>query len=484
MILKTTHSPQTLYVCTLNMRIRVFISFIALSVVIFISLFGAPGCANIVPPAGGDRDSLPPTLIRSNPADSTRNFQGNKVSLTFDEYIQIDNFQQNVLLSPVPKSTPTATYKLNTLSVRFRDTLEPNTTYTINFGDAIKDVNEGNVMKNFTYVFSTGPAIDSLSLNGNVVLAESGKVDTTLIVMLHRSSDDSAVYKERPRYMARLNGKGAFTFRNLPPGTFYLYALKDEGRSMRYMSGKQLFAFADSPIVTQQNNSPRTLYAYQATSTSGTTTTTGTANAADKRLKFQTTVAGGRQDLLKKFSFTFERPLRDFDSTKVRLTIDSLYTPVTGYSWTLDSARKKLQLNYNFRENTDYHLIMEKDFATDTLKQQIPKRDTVDFRTLEAADYGKLSIRFRNLDFSKNPVLQFVQSDAVVASFPLTGNTFTQPLFLPGEFDLRILEDANKNGVWDRGEFFGRHRQPEIVKPVERKLNVKANWENEVEIIL
>jgi hypothetical protein len=255
------------------MNLRAFISFVAFISIISISVISGSGCANIVPPAGGFRDSLPPLLEKANPVDSSRNFTGNKINLSFDEYVQVDNFQQNVIVSPIPKVQPTATYKLNTVSVRLKDSLEANTTYTINFGDAIKDVNEGNVMKDFSYVFSTGPVIDSLSFSGNVVLAESGQTDSTLIVVLHIKAEDSAIVNGRPRYMTKLDGKGNFIFHNLPAGIFYVYAMKDDSRTYRY-SPKELFAFADSPIVVQQNTAPETLYAYQAVK-AGQTPSTG-----------------------------------------------------------------------------------------------------------------------------------------------------------------------------------------------------------------
>jgi len=447
-------------------------------------MVGSSGCANIIPPEGGFRDSLPPLLLKANPPDSTRNFSESRISFSFDEYVQIDNFQQNVIVSPVPKNQPTATYRLHTISIRLKDTLEANTTYSINFGNSIKDVNESNVMKNFTYVFSTGPSIDSLSFRGNVLLAETGKPDSTLIVMLHTRAEDSAVVKERPRYMAKLDSKGNFVFQNLPPDTFYVYALKDDARSLRYF-GKQLFAFADSPVVVQQNTPSKILYAYEAVKASQTTSASGARSAADKRLKFQTTIKNNKiHDLLQKFSFRFEIPLRNFDSSKIRFVADTLYTPVTGYTWSIDTSKKKVTLNYSWQENTLYHFILEKDFAIDTLGQQLLRSDTLSFTTMKSSDYGQLSIRFRNLDLSKNPVLQFVQANAVVNSFPLTGETFSQTLFLPGEYELRILNDANKNGIWDPGDFFGKHKQPEIVKPIERRITIKGNWENEFEIPL
>jgi hypothetical protein len=446
-------------------------------------MISGSGCANIIPPEGGFRDSLPPTLVKANPPDSSRNFSESRVSFSFDEYVQIDNFQQNAIVSPVPRNIPTVTYKLNTVSIRLKDTLEANTTYSVNFGNSIKDVNEGNIMKDFTYIFSTGSSIDSLSFRGIVLLAETGKIDTTLIVMLHTKAEDSAITKERPRYITKLDGKGNFVFRNLPPDTFYVYVLKDDARSLRYF-GKQLFAFADSAVIVQQNTASKTLYAYEAVKSVQASSTSGaTRGAADKRLKFQTTIkSNNAHDLLQKFSFLFEAPLKQFDSSRIRFATDTLYTPVTGYTWSTDTTKKKVTLNYSWQENSLYHLILEKDIATDTLGQQLLRSDTLSFTTMKSSDYGQLSIRFRNLDLSKNPVLQFVQGDAVVNSFPLAGETFSQPLFLPGEYELRILNDANKNGIWDPGEFFGKHKQPEIVKPIERRIIIKENWENEFEI--
>ena len=234
-----------------------------------ISVISSPGCANIIPPQGGFRDSIPPVLLKASPEDSSTNFKTNRITLTFDEYISdIQNSRQNLIISPVPKRDPDIESKLRTIIIKLKDTLEPNTTYTINFGDAIRDINEGNIAKNFTYIFSTGTTFDSLTLSGKVVLAENGKVDSTLSVMLHKNGNDSAVASEKPRYVTRLDSSGNFTFRNLPGGTFYIYALKTEGGGYFYSSERQLFAFADSPVTLGYVNKPITLYAYAEKSTS------------------------------------------------------------------------------------------------------------------------------------------------------------------------------------------------------------------------
>src|SRR5258706_13965896 len=237
------------------------------------------GCANIVPPQGGLKDSLPPQLIKANPGDSARNFTGKRISFSFDEFVDVENIQENLIVSPTPNINPFVDYKLNTVTVRLKDTLEDNTTYSLNFGNAIKDVNEKNVLRNFTYIFSTGPYIDSLELHGKVILAETGKADSTLIAMLHTSSNDSAVIKNKPRYIAKLDSAGNFTFKNLPPDTYYLYALLDEGGTHRYFNDQQLFAFADKPVAVQLKTEPVTLYAYASKETEKKQSTTTSSSA-------------------------------------------------------------------------------------------------------------------------------------------------------------------------------------------------------------
>jgi hypothetical protein len=141
-------------------------------------------------------------------------------------------------------------------------------------------------------------------------------------------------------------------------------------------------------------------------------------------------------------------------------------------------------LVYQWTPDTKYHLILDKDFAEDTLGQKLLKTDTISFATKKESDYGNLRLRFRNLDLDRNPVLLFVQSDKIMLSYAFGRSLrYDNKLFNPGEYELRILYDDNRNGVWDPGDFF-EHRQPEKVVPIRRKLNVKANWDNEVDISL
>lgn len=462
---------------------------------ITISVISGPGCANIIPPQGGPRDSIPPVLLKASPVDSVKNFTGSKIIFSFDEFVEVQNIQENLIVSPLPKINPLVEYKLSTVTVKLKDSLEPNTTYILNFGNAIKDFTEGNALKDFIYTFSTGSSIDSLELRGKVMLAETGKVDSSLVVMLHTSADDSAVVKEKPRYIAKLDGKGNFVFTNLPFKTFYLYALKNDGGTYRYFGDKQFFAFADKPVQAQLKPEPVTLYAFaskQATTPPAVSALAlnignrrkGGSESADKRLKYQTTLVNSQQDLLTDFVMTFEQPLRSFDSSKIRLYTDSSFNAVAAYKFEKDSSNKKINLVHTWKENTLYRIILDKDFTEDSAGKKLLKHDTLTFKTKKLSEYGALKIKFKNLLTEKNPVLQLLIGEIIYKSYPLTGSDFSQLLFLPGEYDLRILFDINKNGVWDPGEFFGKHKQPEIVKPIERKITVKPAWQNEFDIAL
>ena len=241
---------------------RIFIKVISpffLLIFLITKIVVLTGCANIIPPTGGDRDSLPPRLVKVSPPDSSKNFSKKTITFTFDEYItEPQEFFKNLIVSPTYFKAPGYEVKLRTLTINIKDTLEPNTTYYYNFGDAIKDVNEGNVLHNFSYIFTTGNILDTLQLSGKVLLAETGGVDSTLFVMLYKSGVDSAVIKDRARYIARVDGKGNFRFLYLAPGTYYIYVMDNT----KLYSKQSLFAFSDSAIEIKPNASPVTLYAF------------------------------------------------------------------------------------------------------------------------------------------------------------------------------------------------------------------------------
>jgi hypothetical protein len=434
----------------------------------------------MAPPAGGPRDSLPPVLIAATPRDSATNVTGNRISLSFDEYITLENPQQSIIVSPNPQNSPIVDAKLRGVNIRLRDSLLPNTTYSINFGNSIRDVNESNVLKNFTYVFSTGSRIDENTISGKVVLAENGRIDSTLAVILHRNLNDSAIEKIRPVYYARLDGEGNFQFNNLPAGKFGLYVVEDD-YAKRYDDSTELFAFSDSAVTTSLDFKPVVLYAFRAadkTQKTPTTTQTTSIRNRDTRLRYTTNIADRRKDLLTPIELTFNKPLRSLDSTAIVL-VDTNFSNRVRPRFSLDTSFTKLSIQYAWKENQQWNLILPANSVKDTAGIHLPKSDTIRFTTDAEAQYGSLRFRFSGFDTSKHLVLQLVQNDVVVESIPITTAQWYRPLYKPGEYQLYLLNDKNRNGKWDTGSFKPVKRQPETVTDLKRKINIRANWDNE-----
>jgi uncharacterized protein (DUF2141 family) len=463
------------------MNLRNVIFFIAAcSLMYTCSLLGS-GCAQIVSPTGGPRDTIPPVLLHATPPNGTVNFKGNRITLNYDEYVQLLKLQENLLVNPTPKIIPNVDFKLKVVTIKIRDTLESNTTYRFDFGNSIADNNEGNPVKNFSYVFSTGPYIDSLEFSGSVQLAETGKIDTTLLVFLYKNLDDSAVLKQKPKYITRLDTKGNFKFQNLSNGIYHVFALKDESGQKIYNGKDELFAFADSAVHVGDSTKPVKLFAYAEEKPKAKKAPT-TATTADKKLKFTTSIANGRQDLLMPLTMEFNHKLKNFDSLKIELT-DTLLNQYKLAIVSIDTTFKKIMIQNKWLDNADYRLIVPKDFATDTLGVTLLKSDTIHFKTKREGDYGSIKINFKNLEKFKNPVLQFVSSNEVVDFYPLTSAQWSAKLFNPGDYEIRILEDVNKNGIWDPGNYHLK-LQPEKVYAIPQKINIRADWDNESDIIL
>lgn len=467
------------------MRSNYFFFSLIVLIAFYITSAGITGCAQIGYPTGGDKDTIPPVLVTALPAERTTNFTGNKITLTFNEYIDVQDIQTNVLVSPFPKTTPNITFKLKTVTIKIKDTLLPNTTYAIDFGNSLKDLNEGNPFRNYTYVFSTGSTIDSLTLSGNVVLAESGKTDTTLIAMLYKNTVDSTVQHRKPDYIARLNGQGNYTFKNLSAGIYKLYALKDGDGGKTYNSAIETFAFAPTDIVVSEVvKTADTLYAYAEEKEQAKASPASTNKAAaDKKLRVVTTVNPNTpQSLLAPLEISFTRPLKTVDEEKIQLT-DSSYKKINDVKMSLDSARKKMTFTTAWKEGFNYVLLIDKDALTDSTDSKLSKSDTIRFRSKEKSNYGNLVLRFTRYDAAKHPVLQFFLGEEMVKSIQITRTTWSDPMFEPGEYDVRILYDDNNNGKWDPGNYKER-RQPEKAVTLPKKLSVRADWDNEKDIEL
>ena len=218
-----------------------------------LTMLGA--CAKISSPSGGPRDKTPPVVLNIVPEDGTKNFKGESFSITLDEYVVLDNINEKFMVSPPMVKKPDILIKGKSINVNFNEELKDSTTYTFYFLDAIKDLNEGNKIDNFKFVFSTGPVLDSLTVTGNVYNAFDLEVPENTLAIMYQDLADSAVIKTLPDYMSRVDDKGYFRFDNVRPGRFRLYALKDVDNSKNYNLNDEEFAFMDSTInITTETN--------------------------------------------------------------------------------------------------------------------------------------------------------------------------------------------------------------------------------------
>jgi uncharacterized protein (DUF2141 family) len=222
------------------------------------------GCASIQKPMGGPRDLTPPKLLKATPENMTRNFSAKKISLEFDEFFKLSNQYQEISISPAMEKLPEYNVSRKVLNIDFKDTLQKNTTYVINFGKAIQDVNESNVLTNFTYVFSTGPHIDSLSMSGSVTNSITQEKEKDVTVMIFPLKQDSLLFgKKKPSIYTTTDSSGNFSLNNLHDGQYRIYALKEQSPNKIFDNDKELIAFSNRTINLSKDTSDIKLALFQ-----------------------------------------------------------------------------------------------------------------------------------------------------------------------------------------------------------------------------
>lgn len=215
----------------------------ALSVAGFLMLLLLQGCARMGNPDGGWFDETPPRVIGADPAEGATNVKKKKVLINFDEYIKIDNPTENVVVSPPQLEAPEIKGEGKRISVQLVDSLKPNTTYTIDFSNAISDNNEGNPLGDYAYTFSTGDHIDTLQVSGYVVGAEDLEPVKGILVGLYDDLSDSAFQKKPMMRVSRTDSRGHFTIKGIAPGKYRVYALQDADGNYMFNQKSEMLAF-------------------------------------------------------------------------------------------------------------------------------------------------------------------------------------------------------------------------------------------------
>ncbi len=218
---------------------------------IIIFLFG---CANsITPPVGGPKDEDPPEVLETIPENGSSNFTSDRFSIRFNEFVSLDNIQQSALISPPMKELPDFRIKGKTVQVKFNEDLKPNTTYSVYFGDAITDITEKNPLSNYTYIFSTGDYVDSLSLYGSVTNSFNLTPVEGVFVCLYKDNNDtiefdSLPFQVPPYYLSKTDENGLFQFTGLSNDDFFLLGLMDQNSNFFFDQPGEEVAFLDSLV--------------------------------------------------------------------------------------------------------------------------------------------------------------------------------------------------------------------------------------------
>ena len=228
---------------------------------IVLSIVVISGCAKRGSPTGGPVDSIPPVLINASPKINSINFESKEIRLTFDEFIKLDNVDEQLIISPPINKSSYEVKPLNGVTkkvfLEFIDSLETETTYSINFGNSIKDNNEGNPLTFFSYTFSTGETIDSLYVRGNISDAFDKETDDYISIHLYRIDsifNDSIIFNNRPTYISNSLDSTSYQFKNIKEGKYLILALKDIDNNYFFDPFYDKIGFIDSLITLPRDS--------------------------------------------------------------------------------------------------------------------------------------------------------------------------------------------------------------------------------------
>lgn len=512
-------------------------------------------CAQIVPLSGGDQDLEPPKELGSIPGNGSLHFTGNEITIEFDEFIQLQNLQSQLIVSPLMDEKPEITVKGKKLVISLPDSLRENTTYSLNFGEAITDITENNPVPNYKYVFSTGDYLDSLSYSGSVVNAFDLTPPEKMVVLLYDQLEDSVPYLSRPRYVAITDKEGKFSIGNMAAGTYKVFAINDINGNYLFDLPNEQIAFLKEPVQVNQNqnnavlevfeeeskqqfvlksenkeyskismilnnpaegielqvlseNVPADSWLLEKNKTEDSLTLWLTRPLGIDRLELELrdrekvidtldisllsdkkwdekslpvlTNCSKIFDLNKALQIRSGRPVKVAHPELIQLFEDSTAVSIDVRS--VNELNSVFQLNYSFKEQTRYKLMIPKGTFRDHFGLY---NDTiqVDFTSKASSDYGTIALTVEP-NFNENYIVQLYKNKQRVEQQFLQGQAAINYKYLkPGNYELKLIVDSNNDKKWTTGQYL-EHRQPEKVYYYEKQIVLKANWDNEINWII
>lgn len=349
---------------------------------LLLMLIGVYSCASMGTPDGGPYDEEPPKFVRSTPRPFAINSKEKKIAIEFDEFIKLDKIAEKVVVSPPQLEQPDIKASGRKVLVNLVDSLKPNTTYTIDFSDAITDNNEGNPLGNFAFAFSTGDAIDTLEVAGTVLGAADLEPVKGIMVGLHSDLSDSAFYKKPFDRVSRTDSRGHFSIRGIAPGKYRIFALMDGNQNYLYDSKTEMIAFSDSIIVPTMEAAMRQDTLWKDTVTIDTIKTVGYTRflpdniilRAFKGINERQYLSKSDRDKENHFVLTFSAKADTLPTLK-GLNFDEKD------AFIIESTPRNDSICYWVKDSLIYQkdtLEIQLDYLyTDTLNQLVPKTDTL-----------------------------------------------------------------------------------------------------------
>lgn len=396
-------------------------AFYALSSAICALIFFS--CASIGNPSGGPRDEEPPRFVKANPRQGATNVDKQHIVLEFDELVSVKDAFSKVVVSPSAASTPRVSSSGKKIYIDFNDTLQKNTTYTIDFANAIEDNSEANKLNGFSYSFSTGPDIDSLQISGMVLAARNLEPQQQMVVGVHSILADSAFKKLRLERVAKTNDKGQFTIRGLKKGAYRLFALADANNDFKWDNPEEDIAFTDFTIEP-----------YCEQISVNDTILDIITGKIDTIVKRQRTRFLPNNILLNSFNIDFRQQYlvknERIDSTRFSLIFNTKASnlpeiklidfPEINDWYILEHSANNDTLNYWIRQpqliHTDTLRASLKYTATDKELNLVEKTDTLNFITIKPRIKEKKKNRKNNHDSISKPEIKFLDMKVLNAS--------------------------------------------------------------------
>ncbi len=386
---------------------------ISLSIIVGLVYF-LVSCANIASPTGGLYDEAPPRMLKSNPNNNALNVNKKIIEIEFDENIKIEKPAEKVIITPPQISLPIIKSIGKKAIVELEDDLLDNTTYTIDFTDAIVDNNEGNPLENFSLAFSTGNVLDTLAVSGTVLSAENLEPAQGIYVGMHSNLEDTAFTRVPFEKISRTDSRGRFTVRGLAAGKYNIFALKDDNRDYKYDSPLETIAFLDSIIVPSSMPAVRQDTIFKDSVTVDSIKTIDYTRFMPDDLLLRSFQSGFKRKYREKHERTIREKLMVYFAAPSQIPSFKLITPTRADSswYVIEKSKGNDTISLWITDSLIYKqdtIMLKMDYLkTDTLNRDIIETDTLRFlykeprlsrkeKKKEKEDEEKEEIKFLNV---------------------------------------------------------------------------------------